>query len=224
LSADYPPRVIVGMLVANVIPLLHLVAAAAVGVVAGGPRGWLGAAAVLYLLPPLAARLLTAACGKPSGRHAPTEGAFLVWWATLQLQTLFLRLPFLEELLRLVPGLYSAWLRLWGSRVGSRVYWSAGTVVLDRGYLDVGEGVVFGAGVRLNGHVLAKEDGRLTLIVDVVRVGAGAAVGGYSLLTAGTEVAPGETLRACLLSPPYSRWEGGRRVKGPAEPTGVAVP
>lgn len=212
------------MLLANLIPLAHLTAAVAVGVVAGGPRGWLGAAAVLYLLPPLAARLLTAACGKPAGRYAPTDGAFLVWWATLQLQTLFLRLPFLEELLRLVPGLYSAWLRLWGSRVGGRVYWSAGTVVLDRGYLDVGDGVVFGAGVRLNGHVLAKEDGRLTLIVDAVRVGAGAAVGGYSLLTAGTEVAPGETLRACLLSPPYSQWEGGRRVKGPTEPSGVSAP
>lgn len=204
------------MLLGNLIPLLHLLAASAVGVVAGGPRGWLGAAAVLYLLPPVAARLLTAACGKPAGRYTPADGAFLVWWATLQLQTLFLRLPFLEEVLRFVPGLYSAWLRLWGSRVGSRVYWSAGTVVLDRGYLDVGDGVVFGAGVRLNGHVLAKEDGRLTLIVDTVRVGAGAAVGGYSLLTAGTEVAPGETLRACLLSPPYSKWEGGRRSKDAA--------
>lgn len=201
------------MLLANVFPLLHLVAVLAVGCVAGGARGWLGAAAVLYLFPPLAARLLTAACGKPAGRYAPGDGAFLVWWVTLQLQTLFLRLPFLEELLRLVPGLYSAWLRLWGSKVGGRVYWSAGTVVLDRGYLDVGDGVVFGAGVRLNGHVLAKEDGRMTLIVDVVRVGAGAAVGGYSLLTAGTEVAAGETLRACLLSPPYSKWEGGRRSK-----------
>ncbi|TPW20943.1 MAG: hypothetical protein FD126_1177, partial [Elusimicrobia bacterium] len=172
--------------------------------------------AVLYLLPPVAARLLTAVGGKPAGRYVPGDGAFLVWWVTLQLQTLFLRLPFLEELLRLVPGVYSAWLRLWGSKVGSRVYWSAGTVVLDRGYLDIGDGVVFGAGVRLNGHVLAKEEGRLTLIVDVVRVGAGAAVGGYSLLTAGTEVAPGESLRACLLSPPYSKWEGGRRSKDAA--------
>lgn len=212
-SADYPPRVVAAMLLANAAPLVHLTAALSVGFVAGGPRGWLGAAAVLYLLPPLAARLLTAACGKPAGRYAPTDAAFLSWWVTLQLQTLFLRLPFLEELLRLVPGLYSAWLRLWGSRIGARVYWSAGTVVLDRGYLDIGDGVVFGAGVRLNGHVLAKEEGRLTLIVDVVRVGAGAAVGGYSLLTAGTEVAPGETLRACLLSPPYSKWEGGRRSK-----------
>lgn len=201
------------MLLANVLPLLHLAAAVAVACVAGGPRGWLGGAAVLYLLPPVAARLLTALFGRPAGRYAPTERAFLVWWVTLQLQTLFLRLPFLEELLRLVPGLYSAWLRLWGSKIGSRVYWSAGTVVLDRGYLDIGDGVVFGAGVRLNGHVLAKEDGRMTLIVDTVRVGDGAAVGGYSLLTAGTEVAPGETLRACLLSPPYAKWEGGKRSK-----------
>lgn len=213
LSADFPPGVVAGMLLANVFPLVHLASALAVGFLGGGPRGWLGAAAVLYLLPPVAARLLTAVCGRPAGRYGVGERAFLVWWVTLSLQTLFLRLPFLEELLRLVPGLYSAWLRLWGSRIGSRVYWSAGTVVLDRGYLDVGDGVVFGAGVRLNGHVLAKEGGVQTLIVDTVRVGAGAAVGGYSLLTAGTEVAPGEALRACLLSPPYSKWEGGKRSK-----------
>ncbi|TBR24329.1 hypothetical protein EPO15_04305 [bacterium] len=224
MSADYPPGVVAGMLLANVFPLVHLSAALAVGWVGGGPRGLLGALGVLYLLPPVAARLLTAACGRPAGRYTTGERAFLVWWVTLSLQTLFLRLPFLEELLRLVPGLYSAWLRLWGSRIGARVYWSAGTVVLDRGYLDIGDGVVFGAGVRLNGHVLAKEEGRPTLIVDTVRVGAGAAVGGYSLLTAGTEVAPGETLRACLLSPPYSKWEAGRRVKGPAGPIGVSAP
>ena len=212
------------MLLANVIPLVHFLSVLAVGLIVGGARGWAAAAAVLYVLPPMEARLLSAVCGRPAGRYTPEDSAFLVWWATLQMQTLYLRLPFLEELLRLVPGLYSAWLRLWGSRIGSRVYWSAGTVVLDRGYLDIGDAVVFGAGVRLNGHVLAKEDGKAVLIIDTVRVGAGAAVGGYSLLTAGTEVAAGESLRACLLSPPYSKWEGGRRVKGSSEPFVVATP
>lgn len=210
-SDNYPGPVKAGMLLANALPLCHAVASAAVfawgGVFAG--------LAVLYILPPVSARLLQAAFGRPKGTYGVSDRAFAVWWVTLQLQTLFLRLAFLEELLRLFPGLYSAWLRLWGSRLGTRTYWSPGTVVLDRGYLDIGDDVAFGAGVRLNGHVLQRSpEGHLELVVDDIRIGSGAAVGGYSLLTAGSEVAAGENLRACLLSPPYSKWEGGRRVKG----------
>ncbi|MBI3299082.1 MAG: hypothetical protein HYZ75_13015 [Elusimicrobia bacterium] len=202
------------MLLANALPLLHALAAAAVFAFGGV----LGGLAVLYVLPPLASRLLWVVFGRPAGRYGVADRSFSVWWVTLQLQTLFLRLPFLEELLRLVPGLYSAWLRLWGSRLGARTYWSPGTVVLDRGYLDLGDDVALGAGVRLNGHVLQRgADGRLELVVDVIRVGDRAALGGYSLFTAGSTVAAGESLRACLISPPYSRWEGGRRVKSASD-------
>ena len=208
--ADWPPSLKAVMLAANFLPLLHAVSVAAAFL----GRGWLAAALLLYVAPPLLTRLLFAACGRPAGRHPVESREFLVWWLSCQFQTLFLRLPFLEELLRIVPGLYSAWLGLWGSRLGARTYWSPGTVVLDRSYLELGDDVVFGAGVRLNGHVIARDEGgRLELIVDDVRIGAGASVGGYSLLTAGTEVAAGESLRACLLSPPYSRWEGEKRVK-----------
>lgn len=217
-SADWPPGLKAAMLGANALPLAHAAAAGWALWRLGAPAGL----AVLYLAPPVLTRLLHAACGRPAGRYPVGSREFLVWWVSCQLQTLFLRLPWLEEALRLVPGLYSAWLGLWGARLGRRTYWSPGTVVLDRSYLDFGDDVVFGAGVRLNGHVVARgEDGALELIVDDIRLGDGVAVGGYSLLTAGTEAAPGEDLRACLLSPPYSRWEGGRRVKGEAS-AGVA--
>ena len=57
-----------------------------------------------------------------------------------QLQVLYSAFP----ALRLVPGLYSAWLRLWGSRVGRAVYWTPQVKITDRGLLKVGDGVVFG--------------------------------------------------------------------------------
>jgi len=108
----------------------------------------------------------------------------------------------------MVPGVYSLWLRLWGSRVGKLTYWAPGTVILDRGFLDIGDNVVFGAGVRLNPHVM-ENDLRLAR----VKIGDGAMIGGYSLLTAGTEIAAGEATRAFLISPPFSKWENGKRTR-----------
>jgi acetyltransferase-like isoleucine patch superfamily enzyme len=115
----------------------------------------------------------------------------------------------------MIPGVYSNWLRLWGSRIGRLTYWAPGMVVLDREYLDLGDDVVFGAGVRLNGHVILRNpQGRLVLAVAPIRIGAGAAIGGYSLLTAGTEIAAGESTRAHLLSPPFTIWRNGKRHRG----------
>ena len=128
------------------------------------------------------------------------------------LQMLFCRLPMLEELLRLVPGLYSLWLRLWGARVGRLTYWGAGLRILDRSFLQIGDDVIFGAAVRLNPHVLARnERGETELLLARIVVGERTMVGGYSLLTAGTEIAPDESTRAFLVSPPFSRWRNGRR-------------
>ncbi|HUJ71965.1 MAG TPA: hypothetical protein VLZ30_06955 [Verrucomicrobiae bacterium] len=92
-------------------------------------------------------------------------------------------------------------------------YWAAGLRVLDRSFLHIGDDVVFGAAVRLNPHVLARNaEGKLELILATVRIGDRAVIGGYSLLTAGSEVAADECTRALLLSPPFSRWQDGRRV------------
>lgn len=75
--------------------------------------------------------------------------------------------------------------------------------------------MVFGAGVRMNPHVLAKgKEGELELVLACVRVGNRVIVGGYSLLTAGTEISDGETTRAFLISPPFSKWKDGKRVRG----------
>jgi hypothetical protein len=190
------------LLVLNLLPLTH--ALLVLGCVFS-PFPWL-APVVLYLLPLLPGRLL-----RESLRRCPAEldlGSpdFIRWWASFQCQGLFHRFPVFEELLRLVPGCYSLWLRLWGSRIGKLTYWAPGTIILDRGFLDIGDHVVFGAGVRINPHVI--EDG---LRLAPVRIGDRAMVGGYSLLTAGTEIAEGEKTRAFLISPPFSKWKDGRR-------------
>ena len=207
----------------NFMPLLHVLVIAAVAALPWAPALWraLAAIGVLYLLPALLARLIVRSCPFHATVIAPGTPDFFKWWALLSLQTLFCRLPALEEILRVVPSAYSAWLRLWGSRIGRLTYWAPGTRILDRSFLDIGDDVVFGAGVRLNPHVMARNDrGEMELLLAPVKVGHRALVGGYSLLTAGTEIADDECTRACLMSPPFSRWQRGRRLRG-AEVPGV---
>ena len=53
-----------------------------------------------------------------------SDRTYAPWWGMHQIQVLYIAIPQLEAVLRLVPGLYSQWLRLWGSKVGRRVYWT----------------------------------------------------------------------------------------------------
>ncbi|MBX9769375.1 MAG: hypothetical protein K2X47_19015, partial [Bdellovibrionales bacterium] len=75
------------------------------------------------------------------------------WWGSHQFQYLFISVPFLETVLHFVPGLYSAWLRAWGSRIGRNVYWTPRVEVMDRSLLEVGSGVVIGDMVIFCAHV-----------------------------------------------------------------------
>ena len=204
------------MLGLNFIPLFHV---ALIAIPLFSPYGSLPtrigvALTLLYLAPPLVARLALLCSRKLDGHIPIGSKAFFIWWFVFQLQIVFCRLPALEETLRLIPGLYSQWLRLWGSRIGRFAYWSAGTLITDRSFLSIGDDVVLGAGVRFNPHVLAKgQNGELELLLAPVCIGNRALVGGYSLLTAGTEIRDDETTRAFLISPPFSTWKNGKRVR-----------
>jgi hypothetical protein len=200
----------------NLVPFVHVVAVAAVTAAPWARWPWrlLAGLLLLYLAPPLLARLVRACLPVRCGWIALGSRDYFVWWFLLNLQMVFCRFPALEECLRLVPKLYSAWLRLWGSRIGRYIYWAAGVCVLDRSFLDIGDAVVFGAGVRLNPHVLTRnEQGEIQLALAPIQIGDQAMVGGYSLLTAGTRIAAGECTRACQVSPPFSEWVDGHRRK-----------
>jgi acetyltransferase-like isoleucine patch superfamily enzyme len=204
------------MLLINYWPLLHLISIVIVATLPWAFWRWriLAGLALLYLFPPMVARLLRFASPIQEGRIFVGSRTYFIWWMMFNLQVVFSRLPMLEEILRLVPGLYSFWLRLWGAQIGKLTYWSAGLRILDRSFLRIGDDVVFGAAVRLNPHVLAKSNqGQLELILATVIVGDRAIVGGYSLLTAGTEIAMDECTKAFLISPPFGRWKGGVRLQ-----------
>lgn len=178
----------------------------------------LGVFVVVFLVPPLLHRTLPL---KP-GVYDLKERRFNAWWASHQLQLLFIAVPALEALLRCVPGLYSAWLRLWGSRVGAGVYWTPRMEVLDRGLLEVGDGVVFGHKVELYGHTVMPKQERLALYVNRVRVGAGAFVGAGSRLAPGVVVAEGAVVP--ILTDLYMNARSGKAKEehGPLDPARAA--
>jgi hypothetical protein len=205
------------MVAAGYIPFLNLLATATPVVLCLlgiGPKwGWLLGPAWLLLLPPIVVRLTLAMRPLPGGDITIGSRAFLWWWFTSQWQVIFNRLPWIEEIIRLVPGLYSAWLRLWGAKIGRFVYWTPGLRILDRPLVTVGDRVVFGVGVKINPHVIMPDDrGHLVLRAATVRIGADALVGGYSILFAGCWIGPGEASPGKREMRPFTGWVKGKRV------------
>ena len=113
--------------------------------------------AYIYLLPPLLFRILHFFYKIEPGAYKISDKELLVWWYGAQLQLVFSRFPFFEELLRIIPFTYSTWLRLWGAKIGSLVYWSPRVEILDRNLLEVGDRVVVGYGVKMTSHLINKE-------------------------------------------------------------------
>ena len=220
---DVSTQIRLSMVVLGFIPVLHLIAAvlpsALVATGRIGPAAaWL-TPAILFLLPPLVVRASTWWRPLASGRLEPGSRGFLHWWFTAQWQVIFARLPVLEEMIRMVPGLYSLWLRLWGARVGSLVYWSPGVVILDRPLVRIGSRVILGVGARLTPHVLAPNGARrMALYLSPITIGDGALIGGYSVLLPGCEVAEGEVTPPFRTIHAFSRFANGRRTRvGPKE-------
>lgn len=197
------------MLLWNFLPLLHVCGVIACAWYVSIPLAMVG----LYVFPPLLCRLILLLCPLTGGTYPSGSREFVSWWATAQTQMIFSRLPMLEELLRMVPGLYSMWLRSWGARIGRLTFWSPGVRILDRSFLKIGNDVVTGAGVRINAHVIECIDGETKLHLADIVVGDGCNIGGYSLLTAGCRVDEGEALHAFALLPPFSSWSKGKRGK-----------
>lgn len=157
--------------------------------------GFLGLAFVGYLAAPLCFRVHDWFWPLREGREDLADPRqYSAWWASQQFQIVYTMIPQLEMVLRLVPGAYSAWLRLWGSRIGRGVMWTPVVEVMDRSLLDIGDRVLVGHQVAMVAHTVMPKGPRHILHVARIRVGDGAFIGGRSGLGLGARVAPGEFL------------------------------
>lgn len=155
---------------------------------------------VLYGLPLLAYRLHTWVYPISEGVSYLRRQHYSPWWGSHQIQLVYIALPLLETLLRLIPGAFSAWLRLWGAEIGQQVYWTPGLEIADRGLLSIGDRVVIGHRVGLYAHVIKPKRQDLLLYVKRIRieddvfVGAGSHLGPGVIVRAGTYLNAGSNV------------------------------
>jgi len=143
---------------------------------------------VLYLLPVACFRLHQAAWPIVEGRSWLDAPEYSPWWGSHQFQVMYSAFPALEALLRLVPGAYSAWLRLWGGRIGRRVHWTPRIEITDRSLIEVGDDVVVGHRFTCSAHVITRRRGRLLLYVRRVRIGSRVLLGFACRLAPGVRI------------------------------------
>ncbi len=149
---------------------------------------------MLYLFPICAFRLQNSIVPLQEGFSNFKAASYCPWWGAHQIQQVYSALPFLEGLLRIIPGLYSFWLRLWGSRIGKQVYWTPRIEIVDRSLLEVGDYCIFGHRAACSSHIINQKEGHVILQVSKVRLGKSVLVGAGCRLGPGTYIADNITI------------------------------
>lgn len=147
--------------------------------------------AAIYLFPLIAFRVLGVFFPVKQGKSDLAKDKYSPWWGGHQIQLLFYVAPQLEALLRVIPGAFSLWLRLWGSKVGKNTYWTPNVEIDDRSMVVIGDNVLFGHKVELVSHVVGGKKGNFSLYSKNVVIGDGAFVGAGSRLAPGAEIDSG---------------------------------
>lgn len=155
--------------------------------------------AAAYLFPLLTYHVHQLLCPLREGTFSMAEG-YSPWFGTHMIQQGFIAFPALENALRLVPGLFSFWLRLWGARVGRRVYYAPGMEIADRGLLEIGNGAIFGYGVKITAHYISpsRSYGGMKIYIKRVRFEDRCFVGASSRHGPGVIVRAGAMVRATV--------------------------
>lgn len=149
---------------------------------------------VVYLLPPMTLRIHELFFPLREGLSKLSDPKYSPWWGAHQIQVIYIALPQLEALLRLVPGLYSFWLRLWGSRVGRKVYWTPNIEITDRSRLEIGDRVVFGHKCKLLGHAIKPKGDEVILYMRAIKIGNDVFIGAGSRIGTGAVISDGAYL------------------------------
>lgn len=138
-----------------------------------------------YLVPVLVYRIHNVLWPLTEGPSRIDTPEYSPWWGGHQFQVMYTAFPALEAALRLIPGCYSAWLRLWGSRIGANVYWTPLVEITDRALLEVGDNVVFGHRTACYAHFIKQRGDALVLYVRRITIGS------HVMLSAGSRLGPG---------------------------------
>ena len=143
-----------------------------------------------YALPLLTWRVLNLFYPLKEGRSFIAGPTFSPWLSSFRIQEIYLKFPFLEKTLMLVPFLYNVWLRAWGAKIGKRVIFAPGVVINDRPGVEIGDYVYFGDGCYLSSHLVLEKDKKFICYYKKIRIES------HSFIGAFTTFAPGATVKA----------------------------
>jgi len=149
---------------------------------------------ILYIILPITLRLHQQVFPLRERLARLSDRTYSPWWGMHQIQVLYIAIPQLEAVLRLVPGLYSQWLRLWGSKVGRRVYWTPNVEIADRSLMEIGDRVIFGHHTKFFAHVIKPKGNALLLYIRTVKIGNDVFIGAGSRVGPGVVIADGAYL------------------------------
>jgi acetyltransferase-like isoleucine patch superfamily enzyme len=169
---------------------------------------------ILYFMPVLLWRVLNAVIPLREGKSNILDPGYNPWWISHQLQMSYMAYPFLESTLRLVPGLYSFWLNLWGSKIGSGVHWTPGVSVYDRSLLIIGDGVIIGERASFVSHVITPKNGEALLMIKKCIVDKGAFIGAGSVISPGCHIKEKSVVKAGTEFYPNCIWSGDKLESG----------
>jgi hypothetical protein len=149
---------------------------------------------VVYLFPLCMFRLMRIFFPIEEGVSHLDGKRFSPWWGAHQMQGIYNAFPQIEIPLRLIPGVFSWWLRLWGSNVGKSVYWTPRVEITDRNLLQIGDRVVFGHKVECYSHVIKPHNGHIILYVKKVLIGNDVFIGAGTRIGPGVKIPSGSTI------------------------------
>lgn len=166
--------------------------------------------AYVYLLPVALYRIMHLIFRKKFGKFKIESNEHLLWWYGMQLQALYARFSFFEEFLRIFPMLYSAWLRLWGAKLGKFIFWSPKVFIADRGDIEIDDLCVIGWGVKITAHLISKSHHRDIFLYSKIKIGKNVIVGAESNLGPGVEVGDNISIAALSTLLPFSSWKNSK--------------
>jgi len=130
------------------------------------------------------------------------------WLICHYLQYNFILFPAFEKALLVVPGLYSLWLRLWGSKIGKGVIWAPVMSLHDRSLVIIDDHSFVGGHTKIASHFLIRQNEGLYSYIKQVKIGKRVIIG------AKTSLGPGSKIIDDSFLPAHSRALMGRIERG----------
>ncbi len=160
------------------------------------PLFFILALANIYLLPPLTQRFFNALYPMKQGATLVDPNEYHPWINSFRMQKIFMIFPQLERMLFLIPGLYNAWLRLWGSKIGKGVYILPGVEIVDRGNVHFEDFVFIGNKTYISPHVAMTKNGKMYIYIKDIKISKGTFIGAFCTLGPGTNIPAGQIIPA----------------------------